>query len=370
VVVTNTSGTFSNANWTGTPDGGFAISLGSPTDTYVEYIEPATLPADATVAQPVGGIYTFTLGPNNQDFMGNFLISSVLCSSNTPPPPPPPTNSITCCLHGSGSICGGHRKPEFVFAGSAVPACSSTNGDSGEWEVLDCRLRLRFQGSVFEIVNCGQDQDAASNTFHFIEFQGAGTLKGYGGCKANAGLVYFFAHAEDHGHCCASPDELYFRVYAADDTTLLLIGGDSINPTNVVPIPLSAGCLRIGTNCCESTSQSGNEGEQGHHGNGSCDRGSGKGGDDQGSGDDKGNHGRGNGNGNSDKNGTCNGDNGNSNHHHSGGDNGEDHGSGNGKNDQGSGNSNGSCNPAHGIGSGHSNQGEGNGHGGGHGHGH
>src|SRR5579864_1813804 len=56
VVVTNTSGTFSNANWTATPDGGFAISLGSPTDSYVEYIEPATLPADATVAQPAGGI--------------------------------------------------------------------------------------------------------------------------------------------------------------------------------------------------------------------------------------------------------------------------------------------------------------------------
>src|SRR5205807_10613402 len=118
-------GTFSNANWTGTPDGGFVIALGSPTDTYVEYINPDTLPADATVVQPPGGVFTFTLGPSNQEFMGNFLVSSATCSNAPPPPPPPITNM--CCLHACGSICGSHGKPLFVFKGDAQPSCDGTN---------------------------------------------------------------------------------------------------------------------------------------------------------------------------------------------------------------------------------------------------
>ena len=357
VVVTNTSGTFSNANWTASPDGAFVIAVGSPTDTYVEYIHPATLPADATVIQPAGGIYTFTLGPSNTEFSGNFLVSSSTCTNGAPPPPPPATNGMTCCLHGNGSICGPNHRPTFIFGGSAMPSCGSTNGDSGEWEIVAPCQRLRFEGSVFEIVNCGEDQDASSNTFKFIEFQGAGTLKGYGGCHANHGVVYFFAHAEDHGHC-KTADELYFHVYAADGTTLLLIGGDDNNPTNVVPVPISIGNLTIGTNCCESSQGGTGEGGEGdHHGHGNggkggCDCGPGNGHhgrDDQGAGDDKGkgngnDHGKGNGGGDCNK--------GGGNGHHGG----DDTGKGKG-NDHGKGNGGGDCNK--GGGNGHDHQGSG-----------
>src|SRR6267142_711013 len=43
VVVTNQSGTFSNAVFTTTPDGAFVLTLPNQADTYIEYLHPATL---------------------------------------------------------------------------------------------------------------------------------------------------------------------------------------------------------------------------------------------------------------------------------------------------------------------------------------
>src|SRR5437588_13115276 len=47
VVVTNVSGTFSNASWTGN-DGFFIMQLPSRADSYVDYIHPLTLPRGIT----------------------------------------------------------------------------------------------------------------------------------------------------------------------------------------------------------------------------------------------------------------------------------------------------------------------------------
>jgi len=153
-------------------------------------------------------------------------------------------------------------------------------------------------------------------------------------CKANHGVVYFFAHAEDHDHFCKAPDSLYFHVYGTDGT-LLLIGGDANNPTNVVPVSISSGDLAIGTNCCDTASQGGH-GCGGGHG-----KGPGQGGDDQGSGDDKGS-GFGNDKGGGNGGGNCKPGNG-------GGHNGDDQGAGDDKgsgrgNDKGSGGNGGSEN--------------------------
>ena len=244
VIVTNTSGTFSNGDFT-TTDGGFVLALPAVPDSYVEYLHPLTLPSDATVVIPAGGVYAFTLnGDPNTNFVGDFLISSSNCASVTPPPPPT-TNG--CCLTGGGSICAGQGQPQITFSGKAIPACGCASGDSGSWDVVSCGLRLHFQGEVLEIVNCGVTESGCK----FIEFQGAGTLKGTGDNKANCGLVYFFVRAEDCGGCGSPADRLYFRAYAADGTTLLLISGDTANPLNVVPITLSGGDLQIGTSCCD-----------------------------------------------------------------------------------------------------------------------
>ncbi len=288
VVVTNTTGTFSNANWTATPNGGFAIALGSPTDTYVEYIHPLTLPPDATVVQPPGGVYTFQL-TNNETFMANFLVSSTNCSS--PPPPPPPPNTNQCCLHAHASIGGSHGRSLFDIEGAALPSCDGTNADHGEWDIVARALKLRFEGSTFDITNCGTDQDASSGAqFRFIEFQGLGTLKGFGGCHANFGVVAFSARAEDRSGCGA--DRLYFRVYTADGTTVLLISSDTSNALDVAPVAISRGNLQISNDCCNPCGHPGDHGNKGgNHGNGNG-NGNGNGhGNGNGNGHGQGNHG-------------------------------------------------------------------------------
>ncbi len=365
VVVTNVSGTYSNANFTGSPDGGFVLELPAMPDSYVEYLHPLTLPSDAQVVVPNGGVYAFTLdGTSMSNFLGNFLVSSASCTNGTPPPPPPPSvSSNECCLKARGTIgCNtapkGHKKSnvQFVFEGTTLPACGSTNGDSGEWDIVATALKLHFQGSVFEIVNCGATQPTSGPDPAFIEFQGAGTLMGICGNKTNYGVVSFYARAEDNGHARKTPDRLYFRVDMADGTTVLLISGDTSNPLNIVPVAISAGDLKISTSCCETGGNRGNghgEGEGNGHGegngkgNGNCNNGSGAG---HSEGGQSGGSGSGNGNGHGE------GEHGNGNGH------GESNSSGNGhgQSNQGNGNSGGNCS------TGQSSQGQGHGHGNGH----
>jgi hypothetical protein len=301
VEVSNTSGTFSNSTYTGTPAGDFLITLPDTPDTYVVSVNPFNLPSDATFAIPAGGLYTFTLnGDPDTNFTGDFLISSADCTITNPPPPPPPPPPVTngCCLTGSGTIAAGQCKG-ITFSGKAAPACGCATGDFGSWDVVASALKLHFQGEVLEIMNCGVTDSGCK----FIEFQGAGTLKGTGGNKANCGLVYFFVHAEDCGSCSGTADRLYFRAYAADGTTLFLISGDAANPLNVVPITISSGDLKIGTSCCDQEGDKGH-GDKGkdkdHGGKGDCNKGNGNG--DKGKGDcgkgDKGDKGKDKGKGN------------------------------------------------------------------------
>jgi hypothetical protein len=282
VVVTNLSGTFSNANFTTTPDGGFVLDVPSGPDSYVEYIHPLTLPGDAFGVLPGGGVYAFTLDETQTNFTGNFLISSASCTNVTPPPPPVTNN---CCVVACGSFGPKKGKPLYTFAGSVLPACGCTNGDSGVWEVIAQCSKLHFQGCQFEIVNCGDETSSTSScAIHFIEFQGTGILKGIAGCKANFGLVYFHARAEDHGD---RGDSLYFRAFDADGNTLLLISSDSTDATDVAPLPICDGKIVVGHDCCDiGTGGHGNGGEGDHNGGKDQGKGNGKG---HGKGDNKGN---------------------------------------------------------------------------------
>ena len=58
VVVTNLSGTVSNANWT-TAEGYFVVTLPGP-DTYVDFVHPLTLPAGTLGVTPLFSTFTIT----------------------------------------------------------------------------------------------------------------------------------------------------------------------------------------------------------------------------------------------------------------------------------------------------------------------
>ena len=71
VVVTNVSGTFSNANWT-TGNGFFIMELPGGPGSYVDYINPMTLPKGATGVLP--GSHSFTITPSQMYATNNFLL--------------------------------------------------------------------------------------------------------------------------------------------------------------------------------------------------------------------------------------------------------------------------------------------------------
>jgi len=297
VVVTNVSGTFSNGNFTATPGGDFALDLPPVADSYILYVHPLSLPSGSTVVLPASGTVSFSLTATVSNFFGgDFLIANPACvqTNQPPPPPPPPQTNNTCCLGGSATIGGTSKKPLFSLSATVFPGCRCDKEDSGQFVVTANGLRLQFKGTVAEILDCGESTDDSSGALiRSIEVQGVGTLKGLNGNRCNAGLVYFFAHVEDRSDAHLA-DAIYFRAYASDNTTLLLISGDTANPTNISPVDV-CGNLIVGSDCCQESNQGGKGGKGKGEGEGNGKgQGNGKGNQDEGNG--KGNKGNSNSN--------------------------------------------------------------------------
>src|SRR3954447_16982245 len=83
VVVTNLSGTFSNGNWTTTPDGIFVVGLPNGADTYATFIQPDTLPNGSIVVTPAAGVAYFSVSNQVTDITANFLVNSPDCRTNS-----------------------------------------------------------------------------------------------------------------------------------------------------------------------------------------------------------------------------------------------------------------------------------------------
>jgi len=237
VLVTNVSGTFSNAAWSGA-DGFFIVQLPETNDSYVETLVPETLPPDSGILFPVPPLYSFSLDTNNQIFFGDWLINNPACQSGG------------CWMTGGGTF-GTGKKPDHSFGGNVFPGCSSTAGQGGNWNDIAHKLKLHFQGTVITTVRCGNvvgippGSDSPESPFNFIEFEGTGTLKGIAGNQTNYGPVAFFARAEDRAEPGKGIDRYYLRVFTPDGTTQLLVSGDPLNPTNVVTVPISTGNFQI-----------------------------------------------------------------------------------------------------------------------------
>lgn len=245
VVVTNTLGTYSNANWS-TTEGYFGVELEDVAGSYVTFIEGSTLPPGTTAVQPLWVLNEITVSaPGATNY---FLVSNPACV--VAPPPPPSENTNLCWLTGGGTIKG-KGKPTFTFGGNVHPGGNAEAGDGGNWNVIAHALKLHFKGEVFEIVNCGNVEGAPPGStspktpYNFIEFQGVGTLKGVAGRKANYGLVYFYGRAEDLGEPGRGKDRLYLRVYTEAGETLLLISAQPGDATVVAPTPISTGNLQL-----------------------------------------------------------------------------------------------------------------------------
>jgi len=269
VVVTNLSGTFSNAAWTTFQEGYYFLDLPDQPDTYVEYLHPLTLPENSVIVLPPGGTYPFTLDNTNQNtFQGSFLLSNSACITitDTNPPPPPGTNVNVCCVTASGSIKDSGGVVQHKFAGAVFPPCKANSSQVGVWTDTAVQWGLCLKGKILQVLNCGTFTNTVDDTIlvgDFIEFQGSGTLKQNGVCTA----VTFFVRLEDFGAPGKNLDRYYLRVTASDNTVLLLVSADEANPLNVAPVLISSGNVRF-SNCQPAENKQRGKGQDGHKQNG------------------------------------------------------------------------------------------------------
>ena len=303
VVVTNFSGTFSNAAYTDAK-GSFSIQLAPVADLYGDYLVAASLSAGSAIVIPgENQVFQFSIPtayPSNI-VTNDYLVQNLDC---VPAPPPPPKNGHGW-LTGGGTIKNGKGKSLHSFGGVVNPGCKES-AEGGNWNETDFCQKLQFKGLTIEVVDFGvtteevsgsgpdnkgsgnkgnkgsddkgnkgsdnkgnkgsgnkdsdkndsgnkggkkdsrkKDSQSSVSSFSFIEFQGTGTLKGIGKNKVNYGTVQFFARAEDVDEPGHKTDRLYLRVFNSAGTTLLLISADSPNPLNVAPVTICTGNLQM-----------------------------------------------------------------------------------------------------------------------------
>src|SRR6185503_17790652 len=233
VVVTNTSGTYSNANWT-TTEGLFTVQLPNFPDSFGTFLHPLTLPDGTTEVLPP--VITFSTTEAQPIVTNFFLIRNPNCVTNIPPVTPG-----RCWLTGGGTVEKGKGQPAFSFGGVVNPGCSPTAAGGGNWNVVWHAGNLHFKGLDIEVITCGNvpgsppGSTSPKTDFNYIDFQGVGTLKGNGGNKADFGSVQFTARAVDLGEP-GTADRLYLRVFNSANETLMLISANPSNPTEIAPI--------------------------------------------------------------------------------------------------------------------------------------
>jgi hypothetical protein len=247
VVVTNTSGTFSNSNFSGN-DGLYIVPVPDfVNDCYVAYLNPTTVPRDSGIIIPSNSVVNFCITSNQLIIVSDWLLNNPACQDNG-----------GCWLTGGGTIRTGHGAATHSFGGVVFPGCSAAPSDGGQWTHVAHSLRLQFQGRVVSTVNCGNvagippGSKSPVTPFNFIEFQGTGHLKGIAGNRTDLENVNFYARAEDRGEPGSrgqkkplAVDRYYLRVFDNSGATLLLVSGNAANPTNIVSVPISTGNLQM-----------------------------------------------------------------------------------------------------------------------------
>jgi hypothetical protein len=133
---------------------------------------------------------------------------------------------------------------EHTFSGSISPKPNKHGFRQGNWTHDARALKLRFKSTAIDEVSCAEAADGGS-AVNAIEFSGRVILRDSNGKKAISMPVFFRASVEDRGKRGAGNDRYYIRVYDGEGATLILVSGDSANPENIVPVPISQGNFRV-----------------------------------------------------------------------------------------------------------------------------
>lgn len=157
--------------------------------------------------------------------------------------------------------------PKVNLGGNVFPSCSSEPGEGGQWNHVDHRNQLHFQGFSIDTVQCGNvpgiepGSESPVTPFNYIEFAGTGRVRGIKGNKLSETDVSFFARVEDRnepGNENASDgediDRYYIHVFSDAGnpfgTTLLLTDEDGVAST-VDPVTITGGNLQLHATSCD-----------------------------------------------------------------------------------------------------------------------
>ena len=242
--------------------GRYFVDLPETPEGYEIDVDPATLPADASIVAPAPVPFAFTLTDAFDRLEGlHWLVSSASCQVGA------------CWFTGGGakfsSITGSpvaEKGPQHSFGGNVNASCDADPGYGGQWNHVSHARRLHFIGRTMEITRCGNvpgippGAESPESPYNFIEYQGTGWLKGIQGNKANYGTVYFTARGEDRnepGSSGAKDGALVdrYRLHVFSNpaepagSTLLLLDVDG-DPSTVDPITITDGNLQIHVNAC------------------------------------------------------------------------------------------------------------------------
>lgn len=259
-------GFFAEATTGGYSDGYYTmnLSLDVPQNYDVD-LDTSTIPGGASVVQPPTGFYSFTATAVGQTFTRNFLVDQSACVDES---------EGACWMTAGGvkfsNIIGSdvaERGPSVNIGGNVFPSCSPEPGNGGQWNHLDHRAKLHFQGFDIDTVECGNvpgiepGSESPVTGFYYIEFVGTGRVQGIKGNKDSYADVAFFARVEDRnepGNERASAgediDRYFIHVYSdAGDpfgTTILLTDEDG-DPATVDPVTITGGNLQLHQSSCD-----------------------------------------------------------------------------------------------------------------------
>ncbi len=245
-------------------NGYYYFKLPAGVATYDVSLDAATLPSDATIVSPVGGIGSFTT--NDQYTVPvDFLIDSASCQK------PPQAG---CWMTGGGvkfePLVGeplAKHGPKDTLGGVVYPACNSSPSDGGQWNHIAHSVKEHYQAFDIHTVRCGNVDDhpvgseSPVTPFNFIEWEGTGRLNGIHGNKTSNDMVHFFGRAEDRNEPGSEGpadggdiDRYYLRAWimGPGGTQIELFCVDQDGDCSTVdPVAISGGNLQLHYSSCE-----------------------------------------------------------------------------------------------------------------------
>lgn len=232
ILLYNASGEVVGGNWT--DELGIVTICGLHVgDSFRVCVIENTLPPGATVKQPCQDVTITSDAPP----IVEFVVSGDFCGE-TPP-------QGDCWLTGGGTVYKSKGVPNYSFGGVVYPGCSPTAAGGGNWNVVDHKTGLHFQGQDIIVDGCsGVSTRSPRVNVNIIDFHGTGIIGGIGGNPEATIAVTFVGRAIDNLESGGGNDKLYISV-SDGSNTLLQIGNSAADPATI-----STGNLQIHTSSC------------------------------------------------------------------------------------------------------------------------